>query len=117
MAYIDIFLAAVPTDNKLTYLDYAKKMDALFMNAGAIEVVENWGNDVPDGKLTSFPMAVKCEAGETVTAGWIKWKSKAERDAAWEKLMKLPEMQPGANPMPFDGRRMIYGGFETILEL
>jgi uncharacterized protein YbaA (DUF1428 family) len=117
MAYVDVFVAAVPTANKQTYLDHAGKMDLLFKKAGALEVVECWGSDVPEGNITSFPMAVKCGVDETVTTGWIKWASKEARDTAWADLMKLPEMQPGASPMPFDGKRMIFGGFEVMLEL
>jgi uncharacterized protein YbaA (DUF1428 family) len=117
MAYVDIFMAAVATEKKQIYLDYARKMDQMFKDAGALEVVECWGNDVPEGKLTSFPMAVKRAPDETVATGWIKWASKEVRDAAWGELMKRPEMQPGAGPMPFDGKRMIFGGFDVILEL
>ena len=117
MAYIDVFVAAVPTAGKQTYLEHATRMDRLFKEAGALEVVESWGSDVPAGKVTSFPLAVQCAADETVATGWIKWTSKAARDAAWAELMKRPEMQPGASPMPFDGKRMIFGGFDVILEL
>ncbi len=77
--------------------------------------METWGEDVPDGKLTSFPMAVKKEATETVVFSWIEWASKAARDAAWAKIMEDPRMSPEANPMPFDGKRLIYGGFQMIL--
>ena len=117
MAYVDVFVAAVPTASKQVYLDHARKMDQMFKEAGALEIVECWGSDVPEGKMTSFPMAVKCAADETVATGWIKWASKDTRDAAWAELMKRPEMQPGSSPMPFDGQRMIFGGFEIILEL
>jgi uncharacterized protein YbaA (DUF1428 family) len=117
MAYIDGFVAAVPTAKRQEYLDYAKKFDAMFIAHGALSAVECWEDDVPEGKVTSFPMAVKREEGESILFSWIKWPSKEVRTAAWEKLMKLPEMQPGAFPMPMDGKRMIYGGFETILEM
>jgi uncharacterized protein YbaA (DUF1428 family) len=117
MAYVDVFVAAVPSEKKQIYLDHARQMDQMFMDAGALAIVECWGSDVPEGKLTSFPMAVKCGPEETVATGWIKWASKEARDAAWAELMKRPEMQPGANPMPFDGNRMIFGGFDVILEL
>ena len=117
MAYVDVYVAAVPTAGRQTYLDHARKMDGLFKQAGALAVVETWGSDVPDGKLTSFPMAVKCGADETVAVGWIKWEYKEARDAAWAALMKHPAMQPGASAMPFDGARMIFGGFDIILEI
>ena len=80
-------------------------------------VVECWGDDVPEGKLTSFPMAVQRLAEETVVFSWIAWPSRAVRDEAWKKLMADPRLQPGASPMPFDGKRMIYGGFEVLLQL
>ena len=108
MAYVDGFVAAVPTANREIYLDYARKFDALFIAQG---------DDVPEGKDTSFSMAVKRQPDESILFSWITWPSKETRNAAWEKLMQLPEMQPGASPMPFDGKRMIYGGFEVILEI
>ncbi len=117
MAYVDGFVAAVPTANRETYLEYAKKFDAMFMAHGALSAVECWSDDVPEGKVTSFSMAVKREPDESILFSWITWPSKEARNSAWEKLMRLPEMQPNANTMPFDGKRMIYGGFEVILEL
>ena len=86
------------------------------MEYGALNVVECWGDDVPEGKLTSFPMAVKREADETVAFSWVTWPSREMRDEAWKKMMADPRMQPGTNPMPFDGKRVIFGGFEVILE-
>jgi uncharacterized protein YbaA (DUF1428 family) len=79
--------------------------------------VDCWGDDVPDGKLTSFPMAVKKAADETVVVGWIVWPARAARDAGMKKAMEDPRMQPDVMPMPFDGKRMIFGGFETILDV
>ncbi len=116
MAFVDLFVAPVPTANKQTWLDHCKRFDQLFKDAGALEITECWGNDVPEGKLTSFSMAVKREGDETVTVGWIKWPSKQARDAAWAELMKHPDMQPGS-AMPYDGKRMIFGGFDIALEL
>ncbi len=92
-------------------------MAAIFKEFGALKSVECWGDDVPDGKLTSFPMAVKKEPGETVVFSWLVWPDKAARDAGWAKMMQDPRLQPGANPMPFDGKRLIYGGFEVALEI
>jgi uncharacterized protein YbaA (DUF1428 family) len=117
MSYIDGFVMAVPSANKQAYLDMATKINALFKKHGALEVVENWGVDVPEGKLTSFTMAVKREDNESIVFSWIKWPSKQVRDEAWGILMQDPLMQPGANPAPFDGKRMIFGGFETIFEV
>lgn len=117
MNYIDGFVVPVPNVNKQAYLDLATKINALFKKNGALEVVENWGVDVPEGKLTSFTFAVKREDNESIVFSWIKWPSKQVRDEAWGVLMQDPLMQHGANPAPFDGKRMIFGGFETILEV
>ena len=116
MSYVDGFVCAVPSANRAAYLQHAQDAAAIFKEYGALSVVECWGDDVPEGKLTSFPLAVKCEAGETVVFSWITWDSRAARDAAWAKVMADPRMQPGANPMPFDGKRLIYGGFEVLLQ-
>ncbi len=116
MTYIDGFVAAVPLANKEGYVAFAANMSALFQEHGALSITENWGDDVPDGELTSFPMAVKCEEGEAVVFSWIKWPSKAARDAAWPKIMEDPRMQTRPDGALFDGKRMIYGGFETVFE-
>lgn len=116
MSYIDGFVAAVPTVNRDAYRKHAEKNAALFKEHGATAVVECWGDDVPEGKLTSFPMAVKCEAGETVVFSWITWPSRAVRDEGWKKLMADSRMQPGTDPTPFDGKRLIYGGFQVLLQ-
>jgi uncharacterized protein YbaA (DUF1428 family) len=117
VAYTDGFVMAVPTANKAAYTAFAAKSAALFKEFGALSVVENWGNDVPEGKVTSFSMAVKREADETVVFSWVTWVSKEARDEAWKKLMADPRMSSADNPMPLDGKRMIYGGFETIVNV
>jgi uncharacterized protein YbaA (DUF1428 family) len=116
MNYVDGFVAPVPTANREAYIEHAAKFAGLFKDHGALAVTECWGDDVPEGKLTSFPLAVKCEAGETVVFSWIVWPSRAVRDAAWAKLMADPRMQPGAVAAPFDGKRLIYGGFSAIVQ-
>jgi uncharacterized protein YbaA (DUF1428 family) len=116
MSYIDGFVAAVPTANRERYREHAQIGARLFKEYGATAVVECWGDSVPPGKVTSFPMAVQCKEDETVVFSWVLWPSKAAHDEAWAKLMKDPRMSPEANPMPFDGKRMIYGAFETLLE-
>jgi uncharacterized protein YbaA (DUF1428 family) len=113
MSYIDGFVCAAPTANREVYRKYAADAAAIFRDHGATQVVECWGDDVPEGKLTSLPMAVKCEPGETVVAGWVLWPDKAARDAGWKTAMEDPEMQGG---MPFDGKRMIFGGFEMLAQ-
>ena len=116
MSYVDGFVAAVPNDKKDEYIAHAKIAAIVFKEYGAIKVVEAWGDDVPDGEVTSFPMSVKKEDNETVVFSWVIWPSKEVRDAAWEATMKDPRMQEDQNPMPFDGQRLIYGGFEMILD-
>jgi uncharacterized protein YbaA (DUF1428 family) len=116
MNYVDGFVAAVPLANREIYRQHAEKAAAVFREHGALNVVECWGNDVPEGKVTSFPMAVKREADETVVFSWITWPSRQVRDEAWKKVMADPRLQPDTNPMPFDGKRLIYGGFEVIVE-
>jgi uncharacterized protein YbaA (DUF1428 family) len=116
MSYIDGFVAAVPTANRETYKTYAEKALVAFKEYGAIGMVECWGEDVPDGKLTSFPLAVKLEEGETVVFSWIVWPSKQVRDAGHARMATDPRFDQETNPMPFDGKRMIYGGFVPILE-
>lgn len=117
MNYIDGFVAAVPTAKREAYREHAEKAAAIFKEHGALKAVECWGDDVPEGKLTSFSMAVKRTEDETVVFSWIVWPSREARDAAWKKVMADPRMQPDANPMPFDGQRMIYGGFETLVDM
>lgn len=116
MSYIDGFVAPVPDANREAYIEHAEKVAALFKEHGALAVVECWGDDVPEGKLTSFPLAVKREPGESVVFSWITWPSRAVRDEGWKKLTADPRMQPGAMPMPFDGKRLIYGGFEVLVQ-
>ena len=114
MDYVDGFVVAVPTAKREAFLAHARAMAEVFKGYGALSVVDCWGDDVPEGKLTSYTMAVKRAADETVAFGWTTWASKEARDAAWKKLESDPRMQPGASPMPFDGKRLIYGGFEMI---
>lgn len=116
MTYVDGFVAAVPTANREAFRKHAADAAPVFKEHGALKVVECWGDDVPDGKVTSFPMAVKCEPGETVVFSWIVWPSREVRDAGMAKVMADPRMQVDANPMPFDGKRVIYGGFEVVVE-
>ena len=116
MSYVDGFVAAVPTANRELYRQHAQAAAAVFKEHGALGVVECWGDDVPEGKLTSFSMAVKREENEMVVFSWITWPSRQVRDEAWKKVMADPRLKPDANPMPFDGKRLIYGGFEVIVE-
>ena len=116
MTYIDGFMAAVPTPNKAAFCKHAEESAVVFREYGALSVVENWGDDIPEGDVNSMHTAVLRKPDETVVFSWIVWPSKMVRDDAWEKVMADPRMQPGTIPMPFDGQRLIFGGFETILE-
>jgi len=117
MDYVDGFVVAVPTANKETYRRHAEKAAKVFKEFGALKVIECWGDDVPEGKVTSFPMAVQRKPDETVVFSWVTWPSRQIRDEGWKKVMADPRLQPDNNPMPFDGKRMIYGGFQTIVEI
>jgi uncharacterized protein YbaA (DUF1428 family) len=117
MSYVDGFVAAVPAANRELYKKHAQAAAVVFKEHGALRVVECWGDDVPEGKLTSFPMAVKRKEDETVVFSWITWPSRQVRDEAMKKVMADPRMSPDANPMPFDGQRLIYGGFEVLFDM
>ncbi len=116
MSYIDGFVAAVPDANREAYVRLATAAAQVFREHGALRIVECWGDDVPEGKLTSFPLAVKREPGETVVFAWIEWPDKATRDAAHPQVAADPRLQPDLEPMPFDGKRLIYGGFRLLVD-
>lgn len=117
MSYIDGFLAAVPTANREAYKMHVEQAAVVFKDHGALKIVECWGDDVPDGKLTSFPMAVHKKDDESVVFSWIVWPSRQARDEGMKKVMADPRSQPGVNPMPFDGKRLIFGGFNVLVEV
>ena len=116
MAYVDGFVLAVPKANRDAYKTFAEQSMAMFKEYGALKLVECWGDDVPDGEVTSFPMAVNCQADETVVFAWLLWPSKEVRDAGNEKMMEDPRIKTMMGAMPFDGKRMIYGGFGMIVD-
>ena len=115
MNYIDGFVAAVPTANRERYKKHAEAAAVVFKEHGALGLVECWGDNVPQGKLTSFPMAVKCKDDETVVFSWVSWPSKKARDEGMKKVMDDSRLKP--EDMPFDGKRMIYGGFEVLVDV
>lgn len=121
MTYVDGFVIACPKTNKAKFIEHARRGDSLFTDLGALRVVECWGDDVPEGKTTDFRMAVKATAEEEVLFSWIEWPDKATRDAAMARMMdpafKDPRMDQELNPMPFDAKRLIFGGFEPVLDL
>lgn len=115
MAYIDGFVVPVPEGNKEAYRAMAAMAAPIFREHGATRVFEGWGSDLPHGKTTDFFMATKAEEGENVVFSWVVWPSKEARDAAWEKIMADERMKPDGD-MPFDGKRMFWGGFETLID-
>ena len=120
MSYVDGFVIAVPTVTQQALIDHAGLFDPIFLEYGATRVLECWGDDVPHGKQTDFYRAVAAKEDESVVFSWVEWPSKAVRDEAMTKMMKDPRMDPASpmhQTMPFDGARMIFGGFTTVLEL
>ena len=113
MSYIEGFVVAVPRANKDAYRNFAAGSVTLFKDFGVTRQVETWGDDVPDGKVTDFKGAVNATADEKVIFSWTEWPSKEARDKGWEKAMNDPRMKD--MQMPFDGKRMIYGGFAPIV--
>jgi uncharacterized protein YbaA (DUF1428 family) len=116
MSYVDGFVVPVPTSKKQAYRKVAAEAAKVFEEYGAIQVVECWGDDVPPGKVTDFQGAVKATPDETVVFSWIVWPSKAVRDAGNEKMKTDPRMKMDDETMPFDAKRMIYGGFDVLVE-
>lgn len=121
MSYVDGFVLAVPRTQKETFIAHARRADAVFMEHGALGVRECWGDQVPAGKQTDFHSAVQAKEDEVIVFSWIEWPDKATRDAMEAKMPELmrtdPRLSPEHNPMPFDAKRMIYGGFEPVVSL
>ena len=125
MTYVDGFVIACPRANRNKFIAHANQGDAVFIEMGALRVVECWGDDVPDGHTTDFRMAVKAQEDEEVLFSWVEWPDKATRDAAMARMMEMandpskadPRMDPAKNPMPFDGKRLIFGGFVPVVDM
>ncbi|WP_018011202.1 DUF1428 domain-containing protein [Sinorhizobium medicae] len=117
MAYVDGFIVAVPTANLESYKKMASEAGAVWKEHGALDYVECIGDDVPRGELTSFPRAVQATDDETVVFSWIVYRSRQDRDAIVAKVMADPRLQGEKWKDVFDGKRLIYGGFEAFLEL
>jgi uncharacterized protein YbaA (DUF1428 family) len=116
--YVDGFVIPVPKRNLAAYRAMARKYDRLWIEYGALEVHECVADDVKPGKLTSFPQAVKAQADELVVFSWIVYRSRRHRDAVNKKVMADPRMQEmPQKKMPFDGKRMFWGGFKSIVSL
>ncbi len=119
MPYVDGFVIAVPKANKQKFIDHAEKGDSVFTDLGATRILECWEDDVPNGKVTDFRRAVQATDDEVVVFSWIEWPDKETRMAAMSKMEEVmktdPRMNPATNPMPFDGKRMIFGGFSPVV--
>lgn len=117
--YVNGFILAVPEANKEAYKDIAERFWDIVKEFGALSQIECWEADVPDGKVTDMRRAVKCEPGEKIVFSWVTWPDKATSDAGQEKMMTDERMKefggPDGSGMPFDGMRMIYGGFEPLV--
>jgi uncharacterized protein YbaA (DUF1428 family) len=116
MSYVDGFILAVPKAKLGDYKKLARKAAKVWKDHGALAYVEAVADDVPYGKLTSFPRAVKAKRTETVVFSWIVYKSRKDRDAILKKAMADPRLKMDVKKMPFDGKRMIYGGFKSFVQ-
>jgi uncharacterized protein YbaA (DUF1428 family) len=121
MSYIDGFVIPCAKASRQKFIDHATAADSMFIEMGAIRVIECWADDVPEGKLTDFRMAVKAQAEEDVIFSWIEWPDKETRDKCYAVMMDPnnsdPRMDPAKNPIPFDGKRMIFGGFTPVVDM
>jgi uncharacterized protein YbaA (DUF1428 family) len=114
MNYVDGVVAAVPSGNREAFRQHSAYFAEVIREFGALRVVDCWGEDVPHGKVTDMYMAVQAKPDEVVCFSWIEWPSKEARDAGMARLMEDPRMKMDAAKMPFDGKRMIYGGFASL---
>ncbi len=121
MTYVDGFVIPVPAGNRQAFTRHAEMVDSLFLELGAIRILEGWGDDLPEGQLTDFRKAVQARDDETVAFSWIEWPDKETREAGMRRLGELmksdPRFDPAKNPVPFDGKRMIFGGFAAVVDL
>ncbi|HEX8380292.1 MAG TPA: DUF1428 domain-containing protein [Allosphingosinicella sp.] len=115
-AYVDGFILPVGDGKGEAYREMATNASAVFLEYGAVRVVEAFGDDVPDGKVTDYRRAVKQEQGEQVVFSFIEWPDKDTRNKGWSKVMEDPRMRPDAETMPFDPKRMFWGGFEMLVD-
>lgn len=116
MGYFDTAIMPVLKDEQEAYLRHARAAAPLFKRHGAIRVIEAWADDVPEGKVTSLPMAVKCEKGEIVAISYVEWPDKETRDASLPKVMEAMQKEMPSEQPPFDMKRMVFGGFQSILD-
>ena len=117
MSYVDGFVLAVPRENLEAYKDMARNAGEVWMEHGATAYVETLGDDVPYGEVTSFPRAVQAKEDEIVVFSWIVYPSRAKRDEVLKKVMADPRLKDSMTNAPFDGKRLIFGGFVPFVEL
>lgn len=117
MPYVDGFILPLPKKNVAKYRKIARLAGKIWREYGALDYKEWIADDVPVGKITSFPRSVKQKPGETVVFAWITFKSRADRDRINKKVMQDPRLQMGPDTMPFDSKRMIYGGFKILVDI
>ncbi|MDB4934899.1 MAG: signal recognition particle [Labilithrix sp.] len=117
MSYVDGFVLPLPKKNLAEYRRFARMAGKVWLEHGALSYVETVADDVKPGKVTSFPQSVKLKAGEVVVLSWATYKSRADRDRIMKKVMSDPRMKMDPKKMPFDGKRMFWGGFKPIVEL
>ena len=117
MPYVDGFVLAVPKKNLDAYKEMARKAGAVWKEHGAIDYVESIADDVPYGEVTSFPRAVQAKDDEVVVFSWATYKDRKTRDEVMKKVMEDPRLKGDMDNMPFDGKRMIFGGFQSFIEL
>ena len=116
MPYVDGFVLAVPTADREAFTRYADRVAAVFREHGALRVVECWGDEVPHGQWTDLHRAVQARPDETVVFAWIEWPSRAVRDEGMAKVSTDPRSRPDGDPIPFDRKRMVYGGFVPVVD-
>lgn len=117
MKYVEGFVTPVPTANKAAYIQHLQRMAPIIKSYGVSRMVECWGDDVPEGQHTDFRRAVQAKDDETVLFSWFEYPSKAVRDAVFEQMQNDARIQAEFEHMPFDGKRMIFGGFVPILDV
>ena len=115
--YVDSFVLPLPKSNVEAYKLFSEKAGKIWREHGALQYIECIGDDVPTGKVTSFPQAVKLEPDETVVFAWIAYESREHRDRVNAAVMADPRLKMDPKSMPFDGRRMFYGGFQVLLDV
>lgn len=114
--YIDGYVMVVPQANKAAFIAHVQQCIPVYKEYGALRVFDAWADDLPgSGRINSYGHAVQLNEGETIVFSWIEWPTRALRDAAWPLILRDPRMRPDVNPMPFDYKRMLRGGFETIV--